>query len=334
MRKNSLGVRLLHACALVLLCMASGVASAARTVQWTITDLGALGTTGAVATAINNRGEVVGYSTKRIAGQPGEPFHGFLWQNGAMQDVGVPTGSFSRAMGINDRGTIVVTASGDALYLWKDGQWSSLGFAGFASDINKSETVVGGASNGSAHHAFLWRDGMLSDLGTLGGTFSSAVAVNDKGVTVGMSDVTADGSVMHPFVCDNGVMRDLGTLGGRLGIATDVNNHGDIVGWAENASRVPTAFIADVSGGMRPLFENGINGYARSINDHGAIVGGYGDFNSFLYDGGTLTILEQIPAVRAAGWTRLFPVAINDRGWIVGTGFSPAGQRAFVLVPN
>jgi hypothetical protein len=37
--------------------------------------------------------------------------------------------------------------------------------------------------------------------------------------------------------------------------------------------------------------------------------------------------------VMAAGWTRLTPTAINDRGWIVGIGFNGQG-RAFVLIPH
>jgi hypothetical protein len=40
--------------------------------------------------------------------------------------------------------------------------------------------------------------------------------------------------------------------------------------------------------------------------------------------------------VRAAGWTRLFPSAINDRGWITGHGYKAGGPiegSAFVLIP-
>jgi hypothetical protein len=55
-----------------------------------------------------------------------------------------------------------------------------------------------------------------------------------------------------------------------------------------------------------------------------------------LYENGQLTTLDTIPAVRAAGWTRLFPSAINDRGWITGHGYKAGGPiegSAFVLIP-
>src|SRR5215467_14802162 len=47
-------------------------------------------------------------------------------------------------------------------------------------DINKSGQIVGT----SADHAFLWSNGMMIDLGTLGGSVSSAYAINDAGQVV------------------------------------------------------------------------------------------------------------------------------------------------------
>lgn len=47
-------------------------------------------------------------------------------------------------------------------------------------------------------------------------------------------------------------------------------------------------------------------------------------------------MLDDIPAVRAAGRSQLVPMAINNRGWIVGYG-SKAGSSyggAFLLVPK
>jgi hypothetical protein len=65
------------------------------------------------------------------------------------------------------------------------------------------------------------------------------------------------------------------------------------------------------------------------------VVLGYLDNRAFQYDGGVVTMLDNIPEVRAAGWTQLFPSDINSRGWIVGTG-NKAGSfaTAFLLIPN
>jgi hypothetical protein len=56
----------------------------------------------------------------------------------------------------------------------------------------------------------------------------------------------------------------------------------------------------------------------------------------FVYDDGTLIYLDSIPEVRAAGWTNLVPLDINDRGWITGWGRRGGSfsDTAFVLIPK
>src|SRR5580693_8458984 len=53
----------------------------------------------------------------------------------------------------------------------------------------------------------------VTDLGTLGGTFSIAFGINDKGQIDGLSTTPGD-QVTHGFFLENGVMTDMGTLGG------------------------------------------------------------------------------------------------------------------------
>ena len=47
-----------------------------------------------------------------------------------------------------------------------------------------------------------------------------------------------------------------------------------------------------------------------------------------------LTRLETLPAVQAAGFTRVVPRQINDRGWIVGTASSNTKVSKVLLVPR
>src|SRR4051794_30777895 len=59
------------------------------------------------------------------------------------------------------------------------------------------------------------------DLGTLGGTSSSAGAMNSSGQVVGQSSTAA--GYNHAFLWQNGTMTDLETLGGLRSGAADIN---------------------------------------------------------------------------------------------------------------
>ncbi|MDQ6825066.1 MAG: hypothetical protein M3007_06350, partial [Candidatus Eremiobacteraeota bacterium] len=77
---------------------------AAHAVLWqnnSVINLGSLGgKKGNIATAINNRGEIAGFSD--LAGD--DTSHAFLWRNGVMTDLGILPGDFSSAaFGINDK---------------------------------------------------------------------------------------------------------------------------------------------------------------------------------------------------------------------------------------
>ena len=104
-----------------------------------VTELGSLGGIFTWAIDINDAGQVIGLST--IAS--GE-FHFFLWENGTMQDLGVPPvagiqaylqelaenpsripGKFG-AVGMNDVGQIVAGGFFGSPYLWDNGTWYDL----------------------------------------------------------------------------------------------------------------------------------------------------------------------------------------------------------------
>ena len=63
-------------------------------------------------------------------------------------------------------------------------------------------------------HGFLWQDGVITGLGTLGGPYSFAVAINERGQVVGSRKTEAAlQAPWHAFLWQDGVS-DLGTLGG------------------------------------------------------------------------------------------------------------------------
>ena len=114
------------------------VSQAQATPGYTIEDLGTLGGNRSEATALNDYGEVVGFS-RTADGQT----RGFYYQDGSMVDIGTLGGNISYARDINNNSQIVGSS-----YLEYEG--------------------------GSRWHAFLYENNEMIDLGTLGGNTSAA----------------------------------------------------------------------------------------------------------------------------------------------------------------
>jgi probable HAF family extracellular repeat protein len=72
-------------------------------------DLGTLGGATATAQAINNRGQVTGYSATANG-----DIHAFLWEKGLMIDLGTLRGNYSDAYAINDLGQVAGQSAGHA----------------------------------------------------------------------------------------------------------------------------------------------------------------------------------------------------------------------------
>jgi probable HAF family extracellular repeat protein len=122
-----------------------------------VKDIGTLGGAQSLAWDINDAGQIVGYAeTTPPAG--GDEYatgdtHAFLYQRGAMNDLGTLGGLYSSANAINNAGAVVGAAS-----------------------LPGSSGVV----------AFVYARGKMTDLNTLvrlpqGWTLASAIDVNDKG---------------------------------------------------------------------------------------------------------------------------------------------------------
>jgi probable HAF family extracellular repeat protein len=81
----------------------------------------------------------------------------------------------------------------------------------------------------------------MTDLGTLGGTFSSASAINELGQVTGVADTAGGASHAFRWTAAGG-MRDLGTLGGTFSYASAINAPGQVTGSADTAGGAPHAF--------------------------------------------------------------------------------------------
>ena len=175
-------------------------------------DLGSLGGVFATSSGLNDRGQVVGFST--LTGDLTN--HAFLWDQGTMQDLGTLGGIQSTANSLNNEGEIVgesLTASGQTVhaFLWKHGEMTDLGtVAGDdcsnASSINSNRQIVGESflCAGGLSHAFLWeRGGPAIDLNIFVPPGSDlhlkeGLFISDRGVIAGAA-VLPNGDA-HAFV--------------------------------------------------------------------------------------------------------------------------------------
>jgi probable HAF family extracellular repeat protein len=215
-------------------------------------DLGTLGGPDAVATLVNEHGQIAGMSYTNSIPSPGCPgfltSDPFLWDKGKMKDLGTLGGTCGIPLAMNGRGQVVGVSNvgGDSSghpFLWPgtDGTMQDLGTLGgtygTANAINEAGEVVGYASNAGdqAEFAFLWRKGALTNLGSLNGDpCSTANAINSRGQVVGISTATCDYSTgRRAYLWENGSMVDLNTLippnsGVQLTLGETINDRGEI----------------------------------------------------------------------------------------------------------
>jgi probable HAF family extracellular repeat protein len=239
---------------------------------------------------------------------------GFKWQNGQMKALPTLGGNNGFATAVNDRGQIVGWAENKVhdptcvapqvlqfeAVVWGPGDNQIQQLLPYGSDpdsaatgINHDGQVVGisgicqnAVGNQSAAHALLWNNGVPVDLGNLGGrAWNTPMAINNRGVIVGFSDLVGDQGGSNPNFhafrwVQPGPMQDLGTLSGdAISEALGVNAQGQIVGvsFAEGFAN-PRAFIFQHGSmvDLNTLTQQNSPVYLEvggDINDEGVIVG-------------------------------------------------------------
>ena len=211
---------------------------------------------------------------------------------------------------------LIVTGSGLGLALLSYG-------AGQIGRSNESLVQCGYVTKPNVSEAAAYT---ITDLGTLGGSFSQASALNNRGQVAGTS-TTKNGDA-HGYVWQNGKMTDMGTLGGDFSVTSALNNNGAAVGLSVDQDEEYINAFAWRDGKMsRVLQKSEQISVATGINDSGAIVGISQDKQErvwgFARKGDKLLLFR----LKDSDFTAVS--AINVGGSIAGFGFTNSGIKAF-----
>jgi probable HAF family extracellular repeat protein len=245
-------------------------ASAFSQQSFQYTTLQVPGSSQTFATAVNNNGDIVGYSeSDGIAS-------GFLYTNGSFQTISPCPHGGVEPMGTNDQGVIVGTCN-DGAFMYQNGNVTYLAYpkatATFLTGINNEGVIMGGWQRGSSTHSFAYSNGTFTAIGdnrlvgginnsnTVSGTICNGKTDVCKGAVFFQDE---DGWKTHKSVKYPGAAATV--LGG-------INDNGDVVGFTGE----PQDFVYNISSKTFTGFQVGssVQSEAQGINNSGEIVGWY-----------------------------------------------------------
>jgi probable HAF family extracellular repeat protein len=308
------------------------------------------------ATAVNNSGQVAGYTYENL---PRQPFVSpFLYSGGVITNIlGTLDPLAAQANGINNQGQIVgndfaafLISGGQTVYLDNVAAPPAGYYMATALAINDAGEIVGSLDQDPCpgpgpcqQHAYLYANGAVTDLSTLSGTLTPqvATAINNAGEVVGNGYDSAGNDAA--FLYSNGTIIELGSLSSALPYsqAQGINNSGEIVGWSDDLGETDEPFLDD-NGTFTDLGNLGGPANAYAINDLGQIVGtsslspscGVTDadctLDAFLYENGAMLDLNTL-LPPDSGWQLTGALAINDEGQIAGYGQYNGETLGFLL---
>ena len=304
---------------------------------------------------INSAGTVVGSSYTSSDGTcvpTSLSIHAVLYQNGTVQDLGVPPwvtpSGFYQIVpsSINDAGQIVGTVNLTDPWLY-NGSFHDLGslpgFSATTGKINSTGQIVGTVllSNGAAGFVHTGTGPILAtdQIGTLGGPNSVANGINDAGLIVGASSIGPNPLPVHAYLLNTlGQMFDLGTVGQSLDIsgaplsssqANAINNGAnDIVGSSD--IDLSSVWQSSETSQHAVMWQNAGNLIDLNSLLPPSVASPFGTSSEF---GPTVACPNK------TCWELITATGINDLGQIVGEGLlATLGQmsvqrHAFLLTP-
>lgn len=214
---------------------------------------------------------------------------------------------------------------------WSD-EGSVLGYQfEIVTDVNDAGVLVGNVQDG-----YLRRSAMTDNRtiwsylpSLIEGGETAVYAINDLNQATGYA-ISQSGR--HAVRWDGAVVTDLGTLGGRFSIAHDISNAGTVVGASRPSMNSccndhATLWIGKVMIDLGNQLGYESHSIARSINEHGAVVGyanmPNGRWGAVKWTDGAASWLPALD-----GFSDAVALSINERGQSVGSAFGNQPGRA------
>ncbi|GFE57670.1 hypothetical protein [Geobacter sp. AOG1] len=324
----------------ILIVISLAFQSIAGTTSYSVIDLGSMVT----PTAINNKGQVVGYKTTDDGHK-----HAFLYENQLLTDLGTFGGTDSEALGINESGYIVGNYSNNdykqAFQLY-NAQFTDLFIAAGmieATGINDHNVIIGSIANVpdmGENHVILYDNGSVTDLSAEGerqgivypGIKGSPRGINNLGQAILFQVPCGSWECEHSYLYSQGTFTRLFPFN-----ATDINDVGQVVGSGIVAWVHIDGFIYQEGEMTRINDFGGSYNYPTALNNLGQVIGTAQsplDFilHPYIYYNGIMTDLNTLlPA--SSGWNIEEVRDINDKGQIIGSGLLNGERHAFIFSP-